>query len=97
VLRTPFSFEDLDLGVGKLVRFELAPGWQAALIAERQITDLANAAFRRALVETAGPFAKDLAGGGAIRLVSRILGGVVSPIGVQLPEPLSVIGDCIRI
>ena len=82
---TPFALERLDFLVGEFIRLEFPPGIQAALVAERQIAGLADAALRRVLRVGAGRHAEDLAGGDAVRLVARITCRVKAAIAVELP------------
>ena len=82
---TPFFLKLLHLGVGELLRLEFSPSIEAAHISVSKIRCFADGAFRRILVKSAIRYAKDLAGGDAIRLIARITRSVEAAIAVQLP------------
>jgi hypothetical protein len=85
----PLALELLHLIIGKAVRLELAPRFQAALIAEGQITCLSDLPLRAVLVEAAIWDAEYFAGRDAVRLVARIFGRVEAAVGIQLPGLVS--------
>src|SRR5262249_13938602 len=82
---TPVLLELFDFLIGKAVGLKLAPGVQAALVTKCEVAGLAGFALRRILVVGSVRHAEYLARGDAIRLIARILGGVVTAIAIKLP------------
>jgi hypothetical protein len=80
VSRAPFSLECLDFRVCELLRSEIPPSTQAALIAKRKVTSFADVALIWGNV--AGPRTKNLSSGDAVWFISWIVRGVVAPVGI---------------
>jgi hypothetical protein len=76
----PISLEFFNFLIGKLIRLEFAPGIETAGITKREITGLADGAFRRILIKAAVRYAEDFAGRYAIRLIARIAGSVKTAV-----------------
>src|SRR5262249_47869481 len=81
----PFSLECLGLFIGELIGLEFTPGVEAAHVAKRQITRLADGTLGAVLRVCAWRLTEDPASCGAVRLITRVAGGVEAPIGVELP------------
>src|SRR5262245_43897023 len=81
----PILFELLDLLISEAVGLEVAPRTQTTLIAKSQITNYPNCALRRVFIEAAIRHAKNFACSDAVGLVTRIVRGIESAIGVKFP------------
>jgi hypothetical protein len=81
----PLCLEVLDLGVGETAWLELTPSSQAAHVAECEIAGFAHVPLGAVLAVGARWNTKNFASGYAIWLITRIAGGVETPVAIDLP------------
>src|SRR5262249_30602026 len=81
----PVGLKPLDFSVGKLVRLKFTPGIEPAHVAKCQIAGFTDAPLRALFREGAVCDAIYFACSNAIRLIARILGGVITSVAVQFP------------
>ena len=81
----PIFLDAFRLRIAEQSGCETVDGGDAALIAAGEIRSLTDAAFRRSVGEAAIRPAQHSAGNNTVRLVFRILSGVIATVTIELP------------